>query len=86
VCKYAKSLGFYVRKFVSPANRSVPDRLFISPSGVVFFIEFKRKGKKPTEDQAREHKEIQAHSVAVHVIDNVEDGKTLIGSYCNAFG
>jgi hypothetical protein len=45
VCDYAKTVHkCYVRKFTSPQQRSVPDRLIITPAGRTFFIEFKRQG------------------------------------------
>ena len=78
VCEYAKSKGILVYKFSSPGMVSVPDRLLILPCGLVFFIEFKRSGCKPTPKQLREHQRLQAQNVKVFVIDNVEDGKNLI--------
>lgn len=78
VCDYAKSLGMLCYKFTSPAQSHVPDRIFITPSGVVFMIEFKRKGKKPTPAQEIEIAKIRATGVVVFVIDNVEDGKAAI--------
>lgn len=81
VCTYAKGLGFYVRKFVSPAHRSVPDRLFISPAGVLFFIEFKRQGKRATPAQLIEHVEIEKYGPRVHVVDEARQGKAVIDSY-----
>lgn len=78
---YANKKGFYVRKFVSPSQRSVPDDLFISPIGAVFFIEFKRKGKKATPKQLIEHEKIRANHGIVYVVDNVEDGKGIIDVY-----
>lgn len=83
VCDYATGLGFVQYKFTSPQRRSVPDRLFISPRGVVFFVEFKRLGEKPTLAQATEHIKIKAKGVDVYVIDNVEDGKNLIDVVLN---
>ena len=47
VVAYAKTKNYIVYKFASPSNRSVPDRIFITPNGKVKFIEFKRKGKVP---------------------------------------
>ena len=35
--------GCLAYKFVSPNCRGVPDRLFITPEGTVFFVEFKTK-------------------------------------------
>src|SRR6187402_1701606 len=70
VCDWAKKQGCYVRKFTSPANRSVPDRLFILPHGTVCFIEFKRPGCKPTEAQQKEILAIQDHNGIVCWSDN----------------
>lgn len=76
VCDYAKSLGMLVYKFTSPARRSVPDRLFILPGGKgVFFVEFKRKGCKPTAAQMVEIEKIRGQELVVLVVDEVEKGK-----------
>lgn len=52
--KYARKHGCYARKFSSPNRRSVPDYIFITPTGIVFFVEFKSPGKTPTTGQERE--------------------------------
>jgi len=78
---YAKVKGFYVRKFVSPSNQSVPDDIFISPEGVVFFIEFKAPGKKMTDRQTYECSLIKKNKINNYVIDSVVDGKLLIDIY-----
>lgn len=80
VCAFAKASGIYHRKFTSPTQRAVPDRLFIC-CGTVFFIEFKRLGCKPTDAQEVEHKAIRAAGGTVHVIDNVFSGQVLIQQY-----
>ena len=78
VCAFAREKGFLTYKFTSPNRRSVPDRLLISPSGEVFFIEFKARGKKPTPGQAEEHRILREHQQLVFVIDTVESGKAVI--------
>jgi hypothetical protein len=78
VCEYAKQQNVLVYKFTSPARAAVPDRLFIRPDGHVWFCEFKREGQKPTPAQEREHHRLRQHKVSVFVIDNVEEGKTMI--------
>lgn len=83
VAKYAKEKGFLAYKFTSPSNRSVPDRIFISPKGRVSFIEFKRKGKSPTELQAKTISEIREKGVDVLVVDTVEEGKKVIDEWEN---
>lgn len=80
VCNYAKSLGMLCYKFTSPSRRSVPDRMFITKAGVVFFIEFKRKGQIPTAGQMVEIEKIRATGVEVFVIDTVEWGIAVINA------
>ncbi|NBW23471.1 MAG: VRR-NUC domain-containing protein [Caulobacteraceae bacterium] len=78
ICDYAKQRGLLVYKFISPARAAVPDRLFILPGGRMFFCEFKREGQKPTPPQEREHFRLRKHGVSVWVIDNVDDGLSMI--------
>jgi hypothetical protein len=78
VCEYARSRDVLAYKFTSPNRMAVPDRLFILPSGKMFFCEFKRTGAKPTESQEREHLRLRQHKVDVFVVDNVEAGKMMI--------
>ena len=75
---YAKEQGFLVYKFTSPQRAAVPDRLYITPQGKVFFVEFKREGMKPTPAQQREHDRLRCGGVMVFVIDNVPAGKTMV--------
>ena len=77
VKRYARTQGFYVRKFSSPSNRSVPDDIFITPLGLTFFVEFKSTGKKPTDAQEREINKILVNKGIVFVVDNIGgDGVT----------
>lgn len=79
VCDYAKTkYQMMAEKFTSPAKRSVPDRLFTTTKGFMFFIEFKAPGKEATEKQLDDHDIRRQHGVAVFVIDNVRAGKDLI--------
>lgn len=71
---YARSLGAYARKFSSPANRSVPDYIFII-RGQTWFVEFKRQGGEPTAAQWKEHEAIRLAGGEVWVIDSVEEFK-----------
>lgn len=87
VCDYAKSRGCLHYKFTSPSRRSVPDRIFI-PKGDIptFWIEFKRKGEKPTAAQAVEIEKIRAQGKTVYVVDNVERGKMCVEMHINFAG
>lgn len=78
VCEYAKTKNILAYKFTSPARAAVPDRLFVTPDGRMFFCEFKREGLKPTPAQEREHTKLRQHKVNVFVVDNVEQGKAMV--------
>lgn len=77
VTEYAKNKGMLGYKFTSPQNRAVCDRIFICNCGV-FFVEFKRKGCKPTKAQEKHHQELAKRNVHVYVVDNVNLGKEVI--------
>jgi len=78
VCDYAKDRGILTYKFTSPSRAAVPDRLFIGPTGHMWFVEFKQEGKKPTPAQEREHRRLREKMVEVWVIDSAESGKLMI--------
>ena len=80
-CDYARRLGCYTRKFKSTSQRGVPDRLFISTTGRVFFIEFKALGKSPTALQLRELALINANMGSGHWADSIEAAKEIIDNY-----
>ncbi len=83
VCDYAKSQGLLCYKFVSPSQRGVPDRIFITKQGLVFFIEFKYKKAKAGSVQKRKIKEIRDHNVYVFVVNTVEGGTPIINKMNN---
>lgn len=68
---FAKKHGWLAMKFVSPGKRGVPDRLFIR-GGRVVFIEFKRRGEKPSVQQEHRIKELRDHGANVYVCDSLE--------------
>lgn len=72
LCQRIKALGGECEKFTSPGRRSVPDRLVILPGGKIIFVELKAPGKKPTDNQLRDHARRLALGCAVLVIDSVE--------------
>lgn len=78
VCKHAQKFGVLTRKYTSPSHRSVPDRLFLFPGGLVAFIEFKQKGKKMTKGQQREAQKLMSLGHKVYLVDDVNEGKQLV--------
>jgi hypothetical protein len=73
VVDIAKKHGWLSFKFVSPAQRGVPDRIFIK-DGRIVFIEFKAPGKRPTALQDHIMRKMVDAGCEVHVCDSVEDG------------
>jgi len=78
VCRYAQKFGVLTRKYTSPSHRSVPDRLFLFPTGLAVFIEFKQKGKGLTKGQAREFKKLTTLDHYVYLVDSVASGNKLV--------
>lgn len=78
VCDHAKNKSIAVYKFNSMARSNVPDRMFISLTGLIIFIEFKREGCKPTDSQVRELNRLRVRDVPAFVCDNVDQGKFII--------
>lgn len=73
VVKAFRDDGFLAWKFTSQFRRAVPDFIFLK-NGFVFWIEFKKTGAKPTDQQLEEHKKIRAHGGVVYVCDDIELG------------
>jgi hypothetical protein len=67
-----KELGGIAYKFVSPARRSVPDRLVLLPGGRAVFVELKRPGLKATPAQQREQLRIHTLGFLVLTLDTKE--------------
>jgi hypothetical protein len=76
--RYAKKKGWLAYKFTSPSRRSVPDRLFISPRAEIVFVEFKKKGGKPTDGQVREITRLREQGCYVFIFDDLDLFKIFI--------
>jgi hypothetical protein len=75
--KWARGRGWWCKKFVSPANRSVMDYI-IGKDCWVELVEFKAPGKKLTPAQAEEHEAARACGMRPVVFDNVEKFKQYV--------
>lgn len=75
---FAKKQGCLYYKFTSPARRAVPDRMVITPEGVIGFLEVKAKGKKPTPLQQVEIKRLQDQGCTADWCDSVESGRLFV--------
>ena len=80
-CLYAKSLGMLAYKFTSPGRAGVPDRVFLTPTGGVFFVEFKCATGKLSALQKNEHRIIRKHGHDVYVAWDFNEAKKIIDEY-----
>lgn len=78
--KYALAKGWWVAKFTSPGKRGVPDRIFIK-NGFVLFIEIKRPGEKPSQQQTLRMAEMDKYGALTFWVDNVEAAKEIFETY-----
>ena len=67
-------------KFVSPARRSVPDRMCVLSSGKIIFVEVKNEKGKLSDGQKREIKRLKKLKQDVYVVYSKDD-IGMIGSY-----
>ena len=80
-CLYAKSVGMLAYKFTSPGRAGVPDRIFLTPTGGVFFVEFKQPHGKLSALQRNEHRIIEKHGHEVHVAWDFRQAKQIIDDH-----
>lgn len=73
-----KRIGGYAYKFVSPARRSVPDRLCVLPFGLVIFVECKGPDGKLSKGQEREFDRLTNMSQLVFVVSSKAEINELI--------
>ena len=74
----AKAHGWWSRKFSSPSNRGVPDRVFLK-DGRVVWVEFKAPGNRPTKLQGHEIDLITKHGGIADWCDNIDKFKNMLG-------
>ncbi len=76
--RQAKKLDIWTRKFSSPAQRGVPDRIFIA-RGIVWFVEFKAPDGRLTKLQLHELGLIQRHGGNTMMLNTKEDVDAFLG-------
>lgn len=78
VCAYAERVGFMSIKFRDLSRAGGPDRLFISNTGNVAFVEFK-SSSEPVSDRQNDYiTDLKKHYVTVNIIRDVDAGINLI--------
>lgn len=64
--------GGQALKYTSQYHRGMPDRVVLMPGGLVYFVELKSEGKKPTLLQVKAHEKLRRLGFFVVVIDSTE--------------
>lgn len=77
IVTFCRQHAIYTRKFASPSNRGVPDRLFCK-DGKVVFIEIKREGREPTDLQKRELDTLRRHGMNATWCDSYSDATQIL--------
>ena len=75
----AKSRGFALYKIAFRGRVGFPDRMLVSPSGAVTFVEFKRPGKNTADlHQEAVHEELRRYSLQVEIVSSKERFRELL--------
>ena len=69
--KAIKDMGGWSIKLLSTFVKGLPDRMCLLPTGIIFFVEVKSTGKKPTLAQKIIHKKLISLGFNVYVIDSL---------------
>jgi hypothetical protein len=64
--------GLFI-KFVSPSTRGVPDRIVITPSGRIYFVELKKEGGRLSPIQRYMHGVFCRHGVEVYTLTGLRE-------------
>jgi hypothetical protein len=80
-CKYAKYLGCKAIKLVFLNKRGFPDRTVLCMDGRIFFIEFKKKDKKPTRMQKLAMKMLIHFGFEYYVCDELHQADRILDKF-----
>jgi hypothetical protein len=86
VCTYARERGLTVIKLSTVGRMGTagwPDRMFLGPDKLIFFIEFKRPGAVSTPLQKRKQAELRALGLHVYVCADRRDGIMIVTTELN---
>jgi hypothetical protein len=78
---HAKSRKCKALKLVYLRKKGFPDRTTLCRGGRILFIEFKRKGKKPTKLQALARKLLRSFGFEYHVCDKIGQAEQALDEF-----
>lgn len=75
---WARRNGWFTRKYSSPGQKGVQDRIFVKESYVIF-IEYKRIGNVPTDLQCDDAEDLQKHGGSVYWTNTLRGTIQILG-------
>jgi hypothetical protein len=73
-----KQRGGLTYKFTSPQNPGVPDRIVITPRGVIWFVELKSKNGRLSKMQCWQTAELEERNANVRVIRGWNEAEAFV--------
>ena len=80
-CKFAINKGCEALKLIYLNKKGFPDRTVICPGGRIFFIEFKRKGKKQSGTQTKAQKLLGLFGFEYYVCDEIGQAEAILEDF-----
>jgi hypothetical protein len=78
MCEMVKSRGGLTYKFTSPSNSGVPDRLIVTPAGVVWFVELKTDKGRLSKLQGWHIAELEKRGANVRVVYGIDQARAFV--------
>jgi len=78
MCEMIRERGGLTRKFVSPGNDGVPDRIVITPAGIVWFVELKTEKGRLSKIQKYQIAEFEKRGANVWVVYGWDAAKEFV--------
>lgn len=79
--KHCKNVRCKAYKLIILNRRGFPDRTTLCPGGRILFIEFKRKGKKPSSNQVIVRGILESFGFEYHVCDQLGQAESILDDF-----
>lgn len=76
--KQIEKIGGLAFKFVSPGNPGVPDRIYILPDGLVWFVELKQQTGRVAGIQKWQRERLVRMGCNYRLVKGLDDAKTFV--------
>lgn len=76
--KQIEKMGGIAYKFVSPGNPGVPDRIYILPDGVIWFVELKQQSGRVANLQKWQRKRLLKMGCNYRLVRGMDDAKVFV--------